>query len=128
MTSVEVPYSIAAALPTLSVLDITNEVAREVSATDLESGIAFVSAGAGRSLVRINERESGFFRDLESLLERLVPGHVSEREGMLAFLLGPRTEQVPFAEGDLCLGRYQRIFLVGFGEEFAGDWTVTLVG
>ena len=128
MTSVEVPYSIAAALPTLSVLDITNEVAREISSSELESGIAYVSAGPGPSLVRINERESGFFCDLESLLERLVPSHVAERERMLAFLLGPRTEQVPFADSDLCLGTYQRIFLVGFGEEFAGDWTVTLVG
>jgi len=31
MTTVEVPYSIAAALPSLSVMDITNDVSREVA-------------------------------------------------------------------------------------------------
>jgi hypothetical protein len=32
MTSIEVPYAIAAALPTLSVMDITNDVAKAVAA------------------------------------------------------------------------------------------------
>ena len=32
MTSVEIPLSIAAALPNLTVLDITNDVQREVAA------------------------------------------------------------------------------------------------
>ena len=31
MTSVEIPHSVAAALPTLSVFDITNEVSRDVA-------------------------------------------------------------------------------------------------
>ncbi|MBA2357585.1 MAG: YjbQ family protein [Actinobacteria bacterium] len=128
MTSVEIPYSIAAALPTLAVLDITNEVAHEVARSEIESGIAFVSASSDPSLVRVNERESGLFRDLESLLERLVPCEARERERLLVWLLGPRTEQVPVAGGRLCLGTYQRVFLVGFGEAFAGDWTVTLLG
>lgn len=128
MTSVEIPWSIAAALPTLAVVDITNEVRREVAGSGFAAGIAYVSAGSDPSLVRVNERESGFFADLEHLLERLVPPEAPDRERLLALLLGPRTEQVPFADGSLCLGEWQRIFLVGFGEEFAGEWTVTLLG
>jgi hypothetical protein len=31
MTSVEVPYSVACVLPSLVVLDVTNEIAHEVS-------------------------------------------------------------------------------------------------
>ncbi len=127
MTSVEIPYSVAAALPTLAVLDITNDVAREVSASGLEDGIAYVSAGAERSLVRVNERESGFFCDLEDLLTRLIPLDVAERERLICLLLGPRTEQVPFSAGGLCLGTYQRVFLIGFGN-FRGDWAVTVLG
>ena len=46
MTTVDVPYSIAAALPSLAVLDITNEVAHEVTEADFGSGIAYVSSGA----------------------------------------------------------------------------------
>jgi thiamine phosphate synthase YjbQ (UPF0047 family) len=47
---------------------------------------------------------------------------------MVTFLLGPRTEQIPYAEGRLCLGRWQRILLVGFDDRCADDWTLTLVG
>lgn len=130
MTSVEIPISIAAALPSLTVLDITNDVSREIAAAG-GSGIAYVSPNGDPSLVRVQERETGFFCDLEGLLERLVPLEdvdSVERARLVSLLLGPRTEQIPYVEGALCLGRYQRIFLVGFEDRCADDWTVTLVG
>jgi len=127
MTSVEIPYSIACALPTLVVLDITNDVRHEVERCDLEGGIAFVTSG-GEGLVRVNERESGFFADVERLLQRLVPGEVADRERLLELLLGARTEQVPFAGRRLCLGQWQRILLFGFDDQISADWTLTLVG
>lgn len=128
MTSVEVPYSIACALPTLGVVDITNELERSVAQSEYADGIAFVTAGGERALVRIQERESGFFSDLEALLGRLVPLELPERERLLTLLLGPRTEQVPFAERRLALGRWQRVLVVGFGDRFDGDWMLTLIG
>ena len=73
MTSIEVPYSIAAALPTLSVMDVTNEVAQAVAGSDRPDGIAYVSATSSLSLIRVQERETGFFEDLENLLEHVVP-------------------------------------------------------
>lgn len=127
MTSVEVPYSIAAALPSLSVLDITNDVSREIAASGISSGIVYVSAGPD-CLVRVNERESGFFCDVERLFTRLVSLDAPERVRLLSFLLGPRTEQVPFMNGCLCLGQWQRVLLVGFDESCRGEWTLTLVG
>src|SRR2546423_10166847 len=127
MTSVEIPVSIAAALPTLTVLDITNDVRHEVHRTG-GSGIAYVSPNGDPSLVRVQERETGFFADLECLLEKLVPLEALERARLLSFLLGPRTEQIPYADGDLCLGQWQRILLVGFEERCADEWTLTLVG
>jgi thiamine phosphate synthase YjbQ (UPF0047 family) len=127
MTSVEVPYSIACVLPSLVVLDVTNEIAHEVSGAEWSSGIAFITAGEG-GLIRVNERESGFFADLEALLERLVPLDVAGRERLLALLLGAGSEQVPFAAGQLCLGRWQRILLFAFSEQFAPEWSLTLVG
>ena len=127
MTSVEIPYSVAAALPSLAVLDITNEIAHEVAAAEFGSGIAFVSSGCD-SLVRVNEREGGIFCDLEVLLARLVPLEISDRERMLGLLLGPRTEQIPFSDGHLHLGRYQRIFLVAFEDRCTDEWMVTIVG
>jgi thiamine phosphate synthase YjbQ (UPF0047 family) len=127
VTSVEIPFSIAAALPSLAVVDVTNEVARAVSRSPHGDGIAYLSSG-DTSLVRLAERERGLFEDLECFLERLVPKEASARDRMLAFLLGPRTEQIPFADGELCLGRYQRILVFSFDESCRSDWTLTLLG
>ena len=126
MTSVEIPVSIAAALPNLTVLDITNDVRHEVATTG-GSGIAFVSPNGDPSVIRVQERETGFFSDLESLLERLVPLEVDERTRLVSMLLGPRTEQIPFSDGSLCLGHYQRIFLVAFEDRCSNEWILTLV-
>jgi thiamine phosphate synthase YjbQ (UPF0047 family) len=126
MTSVEIPVSVAAALPNLTVLDITNDVRREVASTG-GSGIAYVSPNGDPSLIRVQERESGFFTDLECMLERLVPLAADERARLVSMLLGPRTEQIPFSEGALCLGQYQRIFLVGFEDRCSHEWMLTIV-
>jgi thiamine phosphate synthase YjbQ (UPF0047 family) len=128
MTSVEVPYSIASALPSLTVLDITNEVRRELASSGLESGIAYVSPLDEVALVRVQERESGFFTDLEELLTRLVPQEEQDREQLLCMLLGPRSEQIPFASGELCLGTWQRILLLGFDRPSQPRWNLTLLG
>jgi thiamine phosphate synthase YjbQ (UPF0047 family) len=128
MTSIEVPYSIAAALPTLSVMDITNEVAQRVTRSGCKDGIAYISATHGLSLVRVQERETGFFEDLECLLERVVPSDVTQRERLVHALLGSRTEQVPFSEGCLCLGQWQRVMLFSLDAEHRNDWSLTLVG
>ena len=114
MTSVEIPYSIACALPSLVVPEV-------------DDGIAYVTAGPD-GLVRVNERESGFFTDLEGLLGRMVPLDVPDRGRVLSLLLGSRTEQLPFKGSSLCLGRWQRVLLFGFGEGISTDWTLTVVG
>jgi thiamine phosphate synthase YjbQ (UPF0047 family) len=126
VTSVEIPVSIAAALPNLTVLDITNDVRREVASAG-GSGIAFVSPNGDPSLIRVQERETGFFSDLECLLERLVPLEADERARLVSMLLGPRTEQIPFSDGSLCLGHYQRIFLVAFDDRCSNEWMLTVV-
>ncbi len=127
MTSVQIPVSIAAALPNLTILDITNDVQREVSATG-GSGIAFVSPNGDPSLIRVQERETGLFSDIECLLERLVPLEIDERARLVSMLLGPRTEQIPFSDGSLYLGQYQRIFLVAFEDRCNDEWMLTVVG
>jgi thiamine phosphate synthase YjbQ (UPF0047 family) len=128
MTSIEVPYSIAAALPTLSVMDITNDVSKSVARSGCRDGIAYVSATSDLSLVRVQERETGFFEDLECLLERVVPADMPARERLVAALLGTRTEQIPVSDGGLCLGRYQRVMLFSLDSQLRSDWSVTLLG
>jgi thiamine phosphate synthase YjbQ (UPF0047 family) len=128
MTSVEVPYSIASALPSLTVLDITNDVKRELSDSGHASGIAYVAPLDDIALVRVQERESGFFSDLEDLLTRLVPQEERERERLLCGLLGPRSEQIPFRNGELSLGQWQRILLLGFDRPSRPRWNLTVLG
>jgi thiamine phosphate synthase YjbQ (UPF0047 family) len=128
MTSVEIPQSVAAALPTLSVFDITNEVQRDVAVGHPDAGIAYITASVPRSLVRVSERESGFFCDIEALLERLVPRSCGDRERMLLALLGPRTEQVPFADSRLCLGQWQRVLLFCLDGDTRAEYRLTLLG
>ena len=128
MTSVEVPSSVAAALPTLAVFDITNDVSREVRRAGVQSGLAYITPSASSSLVRVTERESGFFCDFEDLLSRLVPLEVESRETLILGVLGARTEQVPFTDRRLALGQWQRILLFGFKGDPSADYTLTLVG
>jgi thiamine phosphate synthase YjbQ (UPF0047 family) len=128
MTSIEVPYSIAAALPTLSVMDITNEVSKAVAGSGKDAGIAYVTAGDSLSLIRVQERETGFFEDLECMLERVVPASVASRERLVHAILGSQTEQVPFSDGCLCLGQWQRIMLFSLDAEHRSNWTLTLLG
>jgi thiamine phosphate synthase YjbQ (UPF0047 family) len=128
MTSIEVPYSIAAALPTLSVMDITNDVSQTVARAECRDGIAYVHPLHALSIVRVQERETGFFEDLEVLLERVVPSGQRNRERIVASLLSPRSEQVPFTDGVLCLGRFQRIMLFSLDAEHRSEWSLTLLG
>jgi thiamine phosphate synthase YjbQ (UPF0047 family) len=128
MTSVEIPMSVAAALPTLSVFDITNDISRELRDHDVPAGLAYVSPQAPLSMVRVTERESGFFCDLENLLMRLVPPETADRDRLLLMLLGPRTEQIPFLDGALCLGQWQRVLLFGFNGDARADYSLTVLG
>ena len=128
MTSVEIPSSVAAALPTLAVFDITNEISRDVRKAGLGSGLAYVTPEAEAALIRVTERESGFFCDFEDMLSRLVPLSAESRERLILGLLGARTEQIPFTEGRLALGQWQRVLLFGFNGDPRADYTLTLVG
>ena len=128
MTSVQIPTSVAAALPTLAVFDITNEVSRDARKGAVESGVLYVTPAAPTSLIRVTERESGFFCDFEDMLARLVPIEAVNRERLILGLLGARTEQIPFADGRLCLGQWQRILLFGFNGDPRAEYTLTVVG
>jgi thiamine phosphate synthase YjbQ (UPF0047 family) len=128
VTSIEIPLSVAVALPTLSAFDITNELSGELRRSSASDGIAYVRAAASTSLVRVSERESGFFCDVESLLARLVPLELEDRERMLLMLLGPRTEQIPFVDRALCLGTWQRVLLFCFDGDARADFSLTLIG
>ena len=47
---------------------------------------------------------------------------------MLLALLGPRTEQIPFDAGRLCLGQWQRVLLFCLDGDTRAEYTLTLLG
>jgi thiamine phosphate synthase YjbQ (UPF0047 family) len=57
-----------------------------------------------------------------------VPATLRSREPLLAFLLGPRCEQIPFTDGELLLGQWQRILLFSLDAQHRPDWSLTLLG
>lgn len=132
MTSIEIPSTthtetIAAVLPTLVVRDITDDVAAALAAGSVQSGLAFLTGEQG-TLIRVQERESGFFCDIEELLARFVPTDATDRARYLAFLLGPGTEHVPFIDRKLCLGQWQRVMLFDLEGRGRSRWTLSAVG
>ena len=57
-----------------------------------------------------------------------MPSSQSRREKLLAFLLGPRSEQIPVLDSALCLGQWQRILLFSLDAQHRPEWTLTLLG
>ena len=79
-------------------------------------------------LIRVNEREDGFFRDVGALLSASCRSTRRAASGCSACCSARAPSGMPFADGRLCLGRWQRILLVGFREGFVPEWHVTVVG
>ena len=106
------------------VIDITDEVARQVTATELKDGTVTVFVSGSTGGVTTVEYESGLVTDLQEMFDRLVPRgpryHHDSRWGdgngyahVRASLLGPSLT-VPFVSRRLTLGTWQQIIFIDF--------------
>jgi secondary thiamine-phosphate synthase enzyme len=102
--------------------EITDEVARELTRSGLQRGVATVFCQhTSASLVIMENADPSARRDLEMWLNRLVseddPDFTHTLEGAddmpshIKMALTRTSEQVPFADGRLLLGTWQGIFL-----------------
>ncbi|HEX9776139.1 MAG TPA: secondary thiamine-phosphate synthase enzyme YjbQ [Actinomycetota bacterium] len=129
---------------TTELIDITEQVAAGVAETDLETGIALISTPHTTCAVIVNESESGFVRDFQDALERLAPidahyahndaPHAEEFEApngyahiRSAFLASPSV-MLPVRDGELGLGRWQRVFFVELDRARPRTVQVTVLG
>lgn len=105
-------------------LDITPQVAREVQASGVTSGIVTVFAPSATSGLTTIEYESGALADLKRVFDEVVPedreyrhnlrwGDGNGHSHVRAALLGPSLT-VPFAEGRLLLGTWQQVTYIDF--------------
>jgi secondary thiamine-phosphate synthase enzyme len=115
-------------------VDMTDDVRELVERSDVQNGMALVYSPHTTCAVLINERERGFIEDFAGLMEELVPikgayrhddldarienleddpheipnGHAHCRQA----LLGSASQAIPIVQGELQLGRWQRVFFL----------------
>lgn len=115
-------------------VDVTDDLLDMIGRSGVENGMALVYSPHTTCSIVINERESGFIRDFEDLIEGLVPlghayrhddmalrtenledddhdvpnGHAHCRQGLIA----SASQAIPIVDGALQLGRWQRVFFV----------------
>ena len=106
------------------ILDITSQVSRELSGSELSSGTATVFVAGSTCAVTTIEYESGVLSDLRDAFERMAPeamryahnarwGDGNGHSHVRASVLGPSLT-VPFSENAPLLGTWQQIVLVDF--------------
>jgi secondary thiamine-phosphate synthase enzyme len=114
-------------------IDLTDEVLQVVERSEVRHGMAVVYSPHTTCAVVINERESGFIDDFSDMLDAIAPrdglyyrhDDLSIRtEGLegdphqvpnghshcRAALMGSASQAIPIMDGNLTLGRWQRIF------------------
>jgi len=105
-------------------LDITSEVTGEVLGSGVSSGIVTIFAPSATSGLTTMEYESGALADLARVFDEIAPEDRDYRHNLRwgdgngyahvrAALLGPSLT-VPFRQGQLLLGTWQRITYVDF--------------
>jgi len=112
-------------------IDVTDRVQTIVRDSGIQHGQAIVFTRHTTAAIRINENEPELMRDFVAFLERIAPErfryyhndfeirtvNMTDDECANAHahcrqLLMATSETVPVVDGELCLGTWQRIFLV----------------
>ncbi len=121
------------------ILDITEQVSREIEASEFSNGIATVFVPGSTAGITTIEFESGAVEDLKQAIERLAPvnmhydhdarwGDGNGFSHVRAALMGASLT-VPFAQKRLNLGTWQQIVLCDFdNRERTRDVMVQLMG
>lgn len=115
-------------------VDVTDDLLEMVERSGISDGMALVYSPHTTCSIVINERESGFIKDFEDVVEGLVPkaapyrhddmalrtenledddhdvpnGHAHCRQGLIA----SASQAIPIVDGTLQLGRWQRVFFL----------------
>ncbi len=105
------------------VINVTDDVARMIAASEMHSGIVTVSVIGSTGAMTTCEYEPGLIQDIPELMDRLIPpgcyhhdqtwhdgnGHSHLR----ASIVGPSVT-IPFTDGMLALGTWQQIVFIDF--------------
>lgn len=112
-------------------IDLTDQVQQIVEDSGIQSGQVVVFTQHTTAAIRINENEPELLRDFVAFLERVAPTIAPYRHNDFTVrtvnmtddecanahahcrqLLMSASETIPIVGGEMCLGTWQRIFLV----------------
>ena len=98
-------------------VDLTDEVQKAVVKSGVQNGLVHVFAPHATGVLVLTENESGLLRDIEVLLEKLVPkrgnyGHPSNAHSHLRSVLFPPDRTVPVIDGRAEFGTWQSLLFV----------------
>ena len=110
-------------------VDLSEGVRAVVRTSGVRLGVATVFATGSTVAVTTMEYEPGGVRDLDELLERLVPASPEDGEyahnrlngdtnayaHLRAAVIGP-SESIPIVDGELALGTWQQVVLIDFDD------------
>lgn len=132
-------------------IDITDDVKRLLQRSKIKTGIINIFTRHTTTALKINEREEGFHHDFKKFMLELLPmsreyrhndfdirdkstmceldeecrnGHAHCQQ----MLIGATSESVPIIEGELGLGRWQRIFLIELDKPRDREVIVSIMG
>jgi len=106
------------------IIDITTQVAGEISDSDIDSGTATIFISGSTAGITTVEYEIGLISDLKEMWKRIVPSNMpyqhDRRWGdgnghshVRASLLGPSLT-IPFVRKRMALGTWQQIIVIDF--------------
>ncbi len=128
-------------------IDITERVVEFVGGTGIKNGFVVVYSKHTTAAIKINENEPLLLHDMERFLERLASqnGYYQHNDFTLRtvnmtedecpnghahcqHLLMSTSETIPIVDGELQLGRWQRVFLVELDRPRAREVVLQVLG
>lgn len=106
------------------IVDLTQQVQDAVADCGIPDGQATVFTLDPGCVVMMNEREAGLLQDIKAAIKRLDTVEPEEGRAMI----GSTSVVVPVTDGNLYLGRWQRVLLVELGGACDRDIVVQIVG
>jgi secondary thiamine-phosphate synthase enzyme len=108
------------------IVDITEGLARIVAGSGVQRGLLCAFAVGATVALTTMEYEPGGVRDLQALLDRLIPAEGDYAHNRLnhdtnshahqrAAIIGP-SETIPLADGRMTLGTWQQVVLIDFDD------------
>jgi secondary thiamine-phosphate synthase enzyme len=118
-------------------IHITPQVEEAVRKSEVQEGLAFVSAMHITAAVYVNDHESGLIQDIDQWLEELAPFRKEYRhhqtgednaDSHLKSLLLHQSVTLPITNGKLDLGTWQRVFYAEFDGQRPKRVIIKIIG